>query len=227
MADAAAPVITIDGPSGAGKGTLAAALARRLGWHALDSGVVYRTLAWELARRGDGDDAAAALAEGLAARLSWPARGPALDGRALGDSIRGEQIAARASRLAASPAVRRALLDAQRRCRREPGLVADGRDMGSVVFPDAAVKLFLDAEPAVRARRRASELACRRAAPDPDAEPAIRARDAQDRARADAPLRRTPDMRLIDSTALDPEQVFEQAWRWVSPRLGAGAPARR
>ena len=232
MAEAGAlpPVITIDGPSGAGKGTLSAALAQRLGgWRELDSGALYRTLAWDLDQRGLADQAAVRCAARLGQRLDWTGGQPVLDGAALGEAIRTEEVAVRAARLAAMRDVRLALLDIQRACRRAPGLVADGRDMGSVVFPDAVVKIYLDADPATRARRRRKQLRERgRPAPAPArTRAAMQERDALDRQRAVAPLRMTADMRRLDCSGMSAEQVREQAWAWVSswakatPRAGA------
>ncbi|MDH3644911.1 MAG: (d)CMP kinase, partial [Gammaproteobacteria bacterium] len=157
--DAAAPVIAIDGPSGSGKGTLAAVLARRLGWHLLDSGALYRIVAAAAIARGlalDDEAALAVVAAGLEIRFKqdqvW------VDGEDLSLTIRTEEVSAGSSRVAALTAVRSAILEQQHAMCRQPGLVADGRDMGTVVFPAAALKIFLDASPEIRAERRYNQL---------------------------------------------------------------------
>ncbi|MDD5331023.1 MAG: (d)CMP kinase, partial [Sulfuricella sp.] len=153
------PVIAIDGPSASGKGTVAQLVAGKLGYHYLDSGALYRLLALAASRRGvalDDEAGLAALAAGLDIRFeggdAW------LDNEPVGDAIRTEACGNGASKIAAYPAVRAALLDLQRAFRKAPGLVADGRDMGSVVFPDAELKLFLTASAEVRADRRVKQL---------------------------------------------------------------------
>ena len=150
-----AQVIAIDGPSGSGKGTLAGLLAARLGWQLLDSGALYRLLAYSAGKHGIALDNEAALAM-LAANLDvqFVAGGIILEGESVTERIRNEQVGAGASQVAALPAVRDALLQRQRAFREAPGLVADGRDMGTVVFPDAPLKIFLTASAEERARRR-------------------------------------------------------------------------
>jgi cytidylate kinase len=208
----APPVIAIDGPSASGKGTVAQAVAAALGFHYLNSGALYRTvaLAAELAGVSTDDEMAVA---GIARRLRAEFNGDAvvLDHRVVTDAIQTEAIGMAASRIAASPAVREALLERQRAFRRDPGLVADGRDMGSVVFPDAALKIFLTASPEERAARRHKQLIekgmrANMAALLQD----IRTRDARDIERAVAPLRRCADALLLDTTGMSVEQAVGQ-----------------
>ena len=154
-----APVITIDGPSGSGKGSISQLLAERLGWHFLDSGALYRALGMAARRRGLGFDQVPDLVA-LARDMDLVFQGGRvrLDGEDVSATIRTEASGADASRVAAISEVREALLDWQRAYAREPGLVADGRDMGSVVFPGAEIKIFLTASPEERARRRYKQL---------------------------------------------------------------------
>ncbi len=198
------PVIAIDGPSASGKGTVAQQVAQRLGFHFLDSGVLYRVLA--LAALRSGIDAAdeTALA-GLAATLDLRLAGDNIyfNQELVTDAIRSEEISAAASTIAALPAVRRALLARQRAFRQPPGLVADGRDIGSTVFPDAVVKIYLTADAAERARRRYKQLiekglSANMAALLQD----IQTRDERDSARAVAPLHKSDDACLLDTTGL-------------------------
>ena len=207
-----APIITIDGPSGTGKGTLAHRVAQRLGWHCLDSGALYRVLGLAAGRRGVAVDDEAALA-GLAATLAitFDDRRVLLDGEDLGDAIRTEAAGLTASRVAAHPAVRAALLDWQRRQARAPGLVADGRDMGTVVFPQAGLKVFLDASAEERAQRRYKQLIGKGL----DANLAglvvdIRERDTRDRNRPAAPLRPAAGAVMVDSTTMSIDDVFDR-----------------
>lgn len=211
-----APVITIDGPSGTGKGTISQLLAQKLGWHLLDSGALYRTLALAaLQRQLDvGDNAAlSALAAELDVRFLASNPGDAstviLDGDAVTERIRDEKIGDAASIVAAYPAVRSALLARQRAFQQPPGLVADGRDMGSTVFADAALKIFLTASAEVRAERRHKQLITKgqdgslRALLED-----IMARDERDRTRAASPLRPAEDAIIVDSSAMNIEQVL-------------------
>ncbi len=221
----AAPVITIDGPSGSGKGTVGRAVAARLGWHFLDSGALYRVLGLAALRHGVdlGDEAAlAALARDLDVRFEG-AR-VILEGEDVSEAIRGEDAGAAASRVAALARVREALLDRQRAFRRPPGLVADGRDMGTVVFPDAPLKVFLEASPEERARRRFEQLK----AQGLDVNLAqiltdIRERDRRDRERPVAPLKPAPDAVVIDSTERDPESVVQEILRLATERIPEAA----
>lgn len=215
---AQAPVIAIDGPTASGKGTVAERVARALGWHTLDSGALYRLLAHQALARGlDLADARAlaALADGLGVRHGPD--GLLLDGRPVGDEIRQEAVGAAASRIAALQPVRDSLLALQRLARRAPGLVADGRDMGTVVFPEAALKVFLTASPESRAQRRHKQLIAKGfSATLVDLLQDLRERDARDASREHAPLKAAEGAVIIDSTLLDIDQTVArvlEAWR--------------
>lgn len=210
-----APVITVDGPSGSGKGTLGQWLAQHLGWHFLDSGAVYRVLALAALRQGVAlDDALAlvTLAHGLPLEFV-PGDGSdttvvLLGGEDVGAELRTETCADAASLVAAIPAVRTALLERQRGFREAPGLVADGRDMGSVVFPDAALKLFLDASAEKRAARRYKQLKAKGMDVNlPRLIEEIAERDRRDRNRSVSPLRPADDAMVIDATEMSIDEV--------------------
>jgi cytidylate kinase len=208
--------VTIDGPTSSGKGTISRRVAARLHWHLLDSGALYRLVALsgqELGLEPDdipGHAAAAARLEAAFGAVQgeeqvW------LAGRDVTAQIRTAEAGMGASRVAAWPAVRNALLERQRRFLREPGLVADGRDMGTVVFPDAPLKVFLTASPEERAQRRHKQLK------DKGSDVSLAAlsreiaeRDLKDSMRAVAPLRPAPDAHVIDSTSLNIQDVVEQ-----------------
>jgi len=217
-------VVTIDGPSGTGKGTLAEALAARLGWHCLDSGALYRALGLAAEREGLALDDPEAMAS-LAARLplAFAGRRVLLDGEDVSDAIRTERAGMAASRVAAHAPVRAALLEWQRRQALAPGLVADGRDMGTVVFPQAPLKIFLDASPEVRADRRYKQLKEKGLdASLPDLIRDIRERDQRDRSRATAPLRPAADAIMLDSSAMSITEVLDRVLeevRRVFPKL--------
>ncbi|OQX30489.1 MAG: cytidylate kinase [Candidatus Sedimenticola endophacoides] len=206
-----ARVITVDGPSGSGKGTLARLVAGRLGWHCLDSGALYRLLGLAVERSGIGFDdpeGVAALARGMQVEF----RGDAiyLDGGDVSLLIRTETAGNNASKVAAIPAVREALLQWQRDYARPPGLVADGRDMGSVVFPAAEVKIFLDASAGERANRRYKQLKEKGLdAKLSDLIAEIEERDARDRNRSVAPLMAPDGALVVDSTALSITEVLD------------------
>ena len=214
------PVITVDGPTASGKGTLAAALAARLGYHLLDSGALYR--ATGLAAEADGvdlddEDAVAAVAAGLDLRFD----GGRISLRAadVTEALRREHTGMLASRVSALPAVRRALHARQLAFRRVPGLVADGRDMGTVVFPDAALKVFLTADVAERAQRRHKQLISQGiSASIEDLRADLEARDRRDKARPVAPLRPAEDAFLLDNSALGIDPSVDQVLRWWAER---------
>ena len=213
MSSAAAPtVITIDGPAASGKGTIAAAVARALGFHYLDSGSLYRLVALKALRSGLPLDAETPLA-GAAARLdvAFGAGTVTLEGADVTAAIRSEEVSAGASQVAVHPAVRQALYDRQRAFARAPGLVADGRDMGTVVFPDAALKVFLTASPEERARRRYKQLIAKGISVTMDSLLRdIRERDARDAGRAVAPLKPAPDAVLLDTTHLTIDEAIDR-----------------
>lgn len=207
------PVIAIDGPSGVGKGTVARALAKTLGWHFLDSGALYRILALAAQKAGvplQKPNEVAALAAGLQIRFTESGQ-ILVDGADLTLQVRAETTGALASAIAVYPEVRTALLKWQRAFRIAPGLVADGRDMGTVVFPDAPLKVFLDASADERARRRLIQL--REAGLEATIAPLlaeIRARDERDRNRSTAPLKPADDAEVIDTTSVSAEGVLKK-----------------
>lgn len=221
--DPQAPVIAVDGPSGSGKGTLAGAIAARLGWHLLDSGALYRIVGWAAHERGIDFAAQSTLAE-LAAQLNieFTREGIFVDGDAVDVAIRSEGAGLAASRVAAHPGVRKALNDVQLKRRQLPGLVADGRDMGTVVFPDAALKIFLVASAQERAKRRQIQLE-QRGVPAEYTQllVAIQSRDERDRTRAVSPLVPAADAVVMDSTNLTINEVIEQAMELVESRLSS------
>jgi 3-phosphoshikimate 1-carboxyvinyltransferase len=222
----AVPVITVDGPTASGKGTLAAAIAQRLGWHLLDSGALYRAAG--LAAQSDGvalDDEAGVGR--LASRLDLRFEGDRiwLRGRDISDELRLETSGALASRISVLPAVREALHGLQLAFRRVPGLVADGRDMGTVVFPGAALKVFLTAGSAERAGRRHKQLISKGIAANIDGLRAdIEARDQRDRSRPVAPLKPAEDALLLDNSRLTVDQSVDVVLGWWAQRGPFGAP---
>lgn len=225
MAEPSVEVITIDGPSGSGKGTLAAMLAERLGWHLLDSGALYRIVAAQAIARDvplDDEEALVALAAGLDIR--FVANAVVVDGQDLTLTIRTEAVSSASSRVAALGGVRQAILELQYAMRRAPGLVADGRDMGTVVFPAAKLKVFLDASAEVRAERRYNQLKNKGLSVNLRALLAsIRERDERDRGRAVSPLEPAKDAILIDSTDMSIDAVVERVYAEAVTRgLGEG-----
>ncbi len=231
-ARAPAPVITIDGPSGAGKGTVAKQVAGRLGWLWLDSGALYRVVGLLGARRGlaPGDEAGhAALAAGLHIVFMGAADGSdavLVDGEDLAPELRSEAVGRLASAVAVLPAVRAALVGRQQSFRRLPGLVADGRDMGSAIFPDAPLKVYLTASVAERAERRYKQLKDKGLGGSlADLSRDIEERDRRDAGRAASPLLQTADAVRIDSSARSVESVVDEVLALASAR-GLGARPR-
>ncbi len=213
-----APVIAIDGPTASGKGTVSARVAAALGFHYLDSGALYRLTALAAREAGVAWDDEAGVAR-VAAGLDVVFRegGVRLNGREVGEAIRTEEISTGASRVAALPAVREALLFRQRAFHRAPGLVGDGRDMGSVVFPRATLKVFLTASAEVRAERRYRQLLAAGQPADPGAILAdLRLRDERDSQRAVAPLRQEADALLLDTDYLGIEAAVQQVLDWYT-----------
>ena len=215
------PVIAIDGPSASGKGTVASRVATALGWHYLDSGALYRLTALAAQRAGvawSEEDAVAEIAATL--DVDFCDQSILLGGEDVSDAIRQEAISSGASQVAALPAVRRALLFRQRVFRRKPGLVGDGRDMGSVIFPDAQTKVFLTASVEARAERRYKQLIDKGIAANilPLLQD-LRERDERDSQRSVAPLRQNEDARLLDTTELTIQQAVDQVLEWRSEVL--------
>jgi cytidylate kinase len=204
------PVIAVDGPAASGKGTVAAGVSRALGFHYLDSGSLYRLVAFSALRAGTPLADAPALA-GLAGSLdaSFQDGSIILGGEDVTDAIRQEEVSAAASQVAVHAAVRAALFGRQRAFRRPPGLVADGRDMGTVVFPDAQVKVFVTASPEERARRRYKQLIAKGISVTMESLLRdIRERDARDAGRAAAPLMPASDAVILDTTDLTIEAAI-------------------
>ncbi|CAN1528346.1 Cmk Cytidylate kinase [Burkholderiaceae bacterium] len=207
----AVPVITIDGPTASGKGTVAHRVAQALGWGVLDSGALYRLTALSVLQSG-GDSAdplaVARIAESL--EVVFHANGILLEGREVSALIRQEEVGNLASRLAPNPALRAALLERQRAFRRPPGLVADGRDMGTIVFQDADLKIFLVADVRARAQRRCKQLIEKGISANlEDLLTDMRERDARDIERAVAPLLPAQDAHVVDSSTLTIEQTVQ------------------
>ncbi|MCW8344929.1 (d)CMP kinase [Vibrio sp. ZSDZ65] len=219
------PVITVDGPSGAGKGTLCMLLAEKLGYHLLDSGAIYRVLALAAIHHGidlESEDALVPIAMHL--DVQFIAEGDLvkviLEGEDVSGELRKEETGNAASKIAALPRVREALLRRQRAFNIEPGLVADGRDMGTVVFPQAPVKIFLDASAEERAHRRFKQLQLKGLdVRFDDLLSEIEERDFRDRNRAVAPLRPADDALVLDSTSLNITQVVEKALKYIESNL--------
>lgn len=224
------PVITVDGPSGVGKGTLAMALARRLGWQFLDSGALYRLVALraiDTQTAFDDVPALTRLAETLQVHFAPGGDGEVArvflgndaDEADVSDRLRLEQTGEAASQVAPHPPVRAALLERQRAFASAPGLVADGRDMGTTVFPSAPLKIYLTASAEERAKRRAKQLKSKGVeASIRDLQREIEARDARDTGRSASPLRPADDACLIDTSALDAQGVLDQVLALAAQR---------
>lgn len=205
------PVIAIDGPSASGKGTVAQLAAQKLGFHYLDSGALYRIVALAASKKGiswQDEQTLAELARGL--DIQFKDGKIVVDGMDVSAEVRTEEMGRGASEVAVHPAVRRALLDLQHSFRKAPGLVADGRDMGSVVFPDAPVKIFLTASAEIRAERRYKQLMDKGIHANlPDILQDLHQRDARDRQRPVAPLQQCTDAKLLETSDLTIEQAVQ------------------
>ena len=214
------PVIAIDGPSASGKGTVAARVAQTLGFHYLDSGALYRLVALAALRAGvaaEDQEALARIAEAM--DVAFGPGSVRLEGRDVAAELRSEEVGVLASKVAAHPAVRQALLRRQRAFRQPPGLVADGRDMGSIVFPDAPLKVFLTADVPTRAERRYKQLMEKGMyAKMGDVVEELRRRDDRDASRPVAPLKHYPDAVFLDTTGLDIDRSVEAILRWWRER---------
>jgi 3-phosphoshikimate 1-carboxyvinyltransferase len=214
------PVITIDGPTASGKGTLAATIAARLGWHQLDSGLLYRATALAAMRQGvaaDDEPGLARVAAGL--QLRFDGELVLLDEHDVALELRQEQVGSMASRISAWPAVRGALQALQLGFQALPGLVADGRDMGTVIFPEAPLKVFLTASPAMRAERRHKQLISKGISANiEDLRADLEARDERDRNRTIAPLKPAEDALLLDNSGQTIEQSVDQVLGWWAQR---------
>jgi len=204
-------VVAIDGPAGAGKSTVARRVAAELGYGYVDSGALYRAAALAALRAQVSTDDAEAVAAAVASAkisLSADSKSVVLNGEEVAQAIRTPEVSQAASKVSALPAVRAALIDLQRRAARPPGIVADGRDIGTVIFPNAGMKVFLDADPAERAKRRTDELLDGgNPAKLADVRKEMDERDSRDRNREVAPLRPADDAMVVDSTSMGIDEV--------------------
>lgn len=221
------PVITIDGPSGTGKGTISALLSQKLGWHWLDSGSIYRAMASVVLQAQTDLTSEAMLQRVQAANIEvgsslidgkstpWAK----VDGQPLGDEIRHEACSQMASKISAIPAMRALVLDYQRAFAQPPGLVTDGRDMGTVVFPEAVLKIYLTADPVIRAQRRQKQLQKKGLSVTlPEVLAEIDQRDQRDQSRLIAPAVAAAEAVKIDTSDLSVEAVLQRVWQEVEMR---------
>jgi CMP/dCMP kinase len=214
-------VIAIDGPAGAGKSTIARALAEKLGYVYIDTGAMYRAVGlWAIRENISPDDAHKVEQLALAADIQMPSAGLLLlNNEDVSEAIRAPEVAAAASRVAIIGGVRSALVARQRRMAERANVVMEGRDIGTVVFPDARVKVFLDAHSSERVRRRAGD---QPQLPEERLAQEITQRDQRDRSRAESPLVQAPDAVYLDSTGLSPDEVVEKILRLVRERISNG-----
>ena len=223
MSPATAPVIAIDGPSASGKGTIASRVADALDFHYLESGALYRLLALLSLRSGEMNESRLAVSA-RSMPVGFHNERIILADQDVTEKIRSEEVSMRASEVARLPLVRKALMERQRAFRQPPGLVADGRDMGTIVFPDATLKVFLTATPEVRAERRYKQLIEKGMSANLRAlSRDLQERDARDANRAVAPLVPANDSQVLDSSALSIDEVAERIVRWYRERAG-GSP---
>lgn len=222
-------VVAIDGPAGAGKSTVARRVAERLGFTYINTGAMYRAIAlWALRLGTEMSDMhrLEQLAKEARLELSSGGNRVVLNGEDVTEEIRSPEVTEAASKVSAVPAVRRALLGLQRKIADEASVVMEGRDIGSVVFPNAHVKIFLDADPHERARRRTLELTQSGTPANTETvESEMRERDGRDRTRAEAPLMQSPDAQLIETTGLNVEQVEEAVLKVIRSRTSNGKTA--
>lgn len=219
------PVLTIDGPSGSGKGTISALVAKRLGWRLLDSGALYRAVGYAAGIGGvDLSDVDAVTRCAVATKIRFRAAGDGgetrviVNGHDATDELRTETAGAAASAIASMPSVREALVALQLGFRKSPGLVADGRDMGTVIFPDASFKVFLTASAAERAKRRYKQLKEKGLSVTLGGlQREIEARDYRDASRSVAPLRPADDAMLVDTTGMAIDEVVAKVFSVVQP----------
>ncbi len=222
MSRSSVPIVTVDGPSGSGKGTLSSALGHVLGWTVLDSGSLYRAIALEIWRKKiefleAEEPEISELINSLSIELK--SEKVFLNGEDISEEIRTEEIGAKASKIASNPKLRRGILDFQRSFISSPGLVADGRDMGTVVFPEAQLKIFLTASASVRGERRFIQLKNKGLSVSlPDLVRQIRERDFQDENRQIAPLKAAPEAVILDSSEYTIEEVLDLAMLEVKKR---------